>query len=123
MEDEKQGEAQFAVPAMAMFTLGRITERLNDPTTLLAQEKAQEEKQEVKPLESQPVQAVQHVVTTHTKTNLSMVSDLVDWSQVGACLEKKDNCVCYGHKAQRLNIAPETCQAAVKFGWIGTKKL
>ena len=52
-----------------------------------------------------------------------MVSDLVDWSQVGACLEKKDNCVCYGHKAQRLNIAPETCQAAVKFGWLTNKQL
>ena len=85
--------------------------------------KAQEEKQEIKPLESQPVQADQHVVTPQTKTNLSMVSDLVDWLQVGACLEKKDNCVCYGHKAQRLNIAPETCQAAVKFGWLTTKQL
>gem|GEM_PF-3479575 len=113
----------FAVPAMAMFTYGQVTERLNDPTTLFAQEKAQEEKQESKPLDSQPVQAVQHFVTTQTKTNLSMVSDLVDWSQVGACLEKKDNCVCYGHKAQRLNIAPETCQAAVKFGWLTAKQL
>lgn len=113
----------FAVPAMAMFTYGRITERLADPTTLLAQEKVQEEKQVIKQPDSQPVQAVQHVVTTQTKTNLSMVSDLVDWSQVGACLEKKDNCVCYGYKAQRLNIAPQTCQAAVKFGWLTTKQL
>ena len=58
----------FAVPAMAMFTYGRITERLADPTTLIAQEKAEEEKQKIKQPDSQPVQAVQHVVTTQTKT-------------------------------------------------------
>ncbi len=68
----------FAVPAMAMFTYGRITERLADPTTLLAQEKVEEEKQETKQPNSQPIQAVQHVVTPQTKTNLSMVSDFVD---------------------------------------------
>ena len=40
----------FAVPAVAMFTYGLITERLADPTNLLAQEKSQEEIQKQKRL-------------------------------------------------------------------------
>jgi zona occludens toxin len=67
---------------------------------------------------SQPV-----VTLPSTKQSLSMLSDAVDWSQVAACVANKTNCVCYGHQVQRLNIVPDTCQAAVKFGWILTKKL
>lgn len=73
----------------------------------------------------EPVQAVpisQPVATPETKSSLSMVSDKIDWSQVAACVENKNNCVCYGHKAQRLAIVSETCQAAVKFGWLNTKQ-
>ena len=76
--------------------------------------------------QQEPFKAMQissMVVTPDTKSSLSMVSDQVDWSQVAGCLEKKDNCACYGYKAQRLNIAPETCQAAIKFGWLSTKQL
>jgi len=62
---------------------------------------------------SQPV-----IALPRTKQSLSMLSDAVDWSQVAACVANKTNCVCYGHQAQRLNIAPETCSAAVKFGWL-----
>jgi len=74
----------------------------------------------------EPVKAVtvsQPIITTETKSSLSMVSDQVDWSQVAACVENKNNCVCYGHKAQRLAIVPETCSAAVKFGWLTNKQL
>ncbi|UJP05632.1 MAG: hypothetical protein LZF61_01245 [Nitrosomonas sp.] len=49
-----------------------------------------------------------------------MVSDQVDWSQVAGCVASQTNCVCYGHSAQRLNIVPETCTAAIEFGWIIT---
>lgn len=112
----------FAVPAMAALTYSRITERLetsiasNDTSTSTTQKQEQ-----IEPVHAVPVS--QPVATPATRSSLSMVSDQVDWSQVAACVENKNNCVCYGHKAQRLAIVPETCQAAVKFGWLITKQL
>ena len=67
---------------------------------------------------SQPV-----VALPSTKQSLSMLSDAVDWSQVAACVANKTNCVCYGHQAQRLNIVPDTCNAAINYGWIVPKKM
>ena len=52
-----------------------------------------------------------------------MLSDAVDWSQVAACVSNKNNCICYGHQAQRLNIVPDTCNAAINYGWVVPKKL
>lgn len=112
----------FAVPAMAMFTYGRITERLETPIALNDTEASTTTKQEpVEPLKV--VNVSQPVAAPETKSSLSMVSDQVDWSQVAACVENKTNCVCYGHKAQRLSIVPETCSAAVRFGWLANKQL
>ncbi len=112
----------FAVPAMAMITYSRISERLETPIASLDTETSTPAKQEpIEPFKALPVS--QPMVPIETKSSLSMVSDLIDWSQVAACVENKTNCVCYGHKAQRLNIVPESCQAAVKFGWLTTKQL
>ena len=58
-----------------------------------------------------------------TKESLSMLSDAVDWSHVAACVANKTNCICYGHQAQRLNIVPDTCNAAINYGWISSLKL
>lgn len=63
------------------------------------------------------------VALPSTKQSLSMLSDAVDWSQVAACVANKNNCICYGHQAQRLNIVPDTCNAAINYGWIVTNKL
>ncbi|SEQ52724.1 zonular occludens toxin domain-containing protein [Nitrosomonas ureae] len=117
----------FAVPAMAMITYGRITDRLTDPMQEIAsieEEKNNKSKQgddtppeSVIPV-SQPV-----IALPSTKESLSMLSDAVDWAQVAACVSSKSNCICYGHQAQRLNIVPDTCNAAINYGWIVTNKL
>ena len=112
----------FAVPAMAMIAYGRITDRLGAPNEQTEALPLASQKQEL-PEVVKPVHVSQPVQTPVMKASLSMVSDSVDWSQVAACVENKTNCVCYGHKAQRLAIVPETCQAAVKYGWITTKQL
>jgi len=107
---------------MAMLTYCRISDRLETPIASNDTSTSTTEKQE----RIEPVKAVnvsQPLATAETKSSLPMVSDQVDWSQVAACVENKTNCVCYGHKAQRLNIVPESCQAAVKFGWLTTKQL
>ena len=52
-----------------------------------------------------------------------MLSDAVDRSQVAACVANKTNCICYGHQAQRLNIVPDTCNAAINYGWIVPKNM
>lgn len=57
---------------------------------------------------SQPVRMVNYVV-----------SDQVDWSKVGGCVANETQCVCYGHKAERLVIPDQTCRAAAKSGWPG----
>ncbi len=112
----------FAVPAMAMITYNRITERLEPSSAPFDTSPLAEAKQEQ--IDSvKTVNVSQPINTPETKASLSMVSDQVDWSQVAACVENKTNCVCYGHKAQRLAIVPETCQAAIKFGWLTTKQL
>jgi len=114
----------FAVPAMAMFTYGRVTERLESPIASTETEKNTIAKQGGDTPPASVITVSQPVVTLpSTKQSLSMLSDAVDWSQVAACVENKTNCVCYGHKAQRLSIVPETCSAAVKFGWLTTKQL
>ena len=110
--------AFFALPLMIFISYGRISDRMN-PTIAQAEITPEQQAQIIEP--EKPVQVVQ-AVATETKQSLSMLSDLVDWSQVAACVSNANNCVCYGHKAQRLNIAPETCQAAIQYGWI-TKQL
>ncbi|PXX06096.1 hypothetical protein C8R27_1692 [Nitrosomonas ureae] len=52
-----------------------------------------------------------------------MLSENVDWSQLPLVFQAKANCVCYGHKAQRLKIVPDTCNAAINYGWIVTNKI
>jgi len=116
----------FAIPVMAMVSYSRIQERINpsnetDASLPIAEQKVlhpESLKSELIPV-SQPVA----VPETRTKQSLSMVSDLVDWEHVAACVASNNNCVCYGHKAQRLSIVPETCQAAVKYGWLSQKKI
>ena len=109
---------------MAMFTYGRVTERLESPMASTETEKNTITKQggDIPPASlipvSQPV-----VALPSTKESLSMLSNAVDWSQVAACVANKTNCVCYGHQAQRLNIVPDTCNAAISYGWIVPKKL
>lgn len=110
---------------MAMFTYGRVTERLESPMAATETEKNTIAKQggDTPPASLIPISQPVVVALPNTKQSLSMLSDAVDWSQVAACVENKTNCVCYGHKAQRLAIVPETCQAAVKFGWLNSKQL
>ena len=109
---------------MAMFTYGRVTEQLESPIASTETEKNTIAKQGGDTPPTSVIPVSQPVVTLpSTKQSLSMLSDAVDWSQVAACVANKTNCVCYGHQVQRLNIVPDTCQAAVKFGWILTKKL
>ncbi|MXS82026.1 hypothetical protein [Nitrosomonas oligotropha] len=77
----------FAVPAMAMFTYGRITERLDSPTGSIAQ--TEQEKPEKTATAKQgsdtpptPVIPVSQTVIDNTpvKQSLSMLSESVDWS-------------------------------------------
>lgn len=58
---------------------------------------------------AQPVQPATYAV----------VSQMVDWSKVSACLATKTRCVCYGKSAERLVIPSETCRKAVEAGWPG----
>jgi len=114
----------FAVPAMAMFTYGRVTERLESPIASTETEKNTIAKQGGDTPPASPMNVSQPVVALpSTKQSLSMLSDAVDWSLVAACVANKTNCVCYGHQAQRLNIVPDTCNAAINYGWIVTKQL
>ena len=114
----------FAVPAMAMFTYGRVTERLESPIASTEAEKNTIAKQGADTQPASVIPASQPVIALpNTKQSLSMLSDAVDWSQVAACVANKTNCVCYGHQAQRLNIVPDTCNAAINYGWIVPKKL
>ena len=62
------------------------------------------------------------IAQPETKQSLSMLSESIDWSQVAACVSSKSNCICYGYNAQRLNIVPETCNAAIDYGWISSPK-
>lgn len=108
----------FAVPAMAYTVYDRVQERVKEATPqTVTNDSAQEEKTVLDTLapieEYKPVNDPQPI-----KISMSMLSDQVDWSLVAACLSNKSNCVCYGHQGQRLNIVPDTCNAAISYGWI-----
>jgi zona occludens toxin len=77
---------------------------------------------ETQPTSIIPVSQPVIIALPSTKESFSMLSDAVGWSQVAACVSSKANCVCYDHKAQRLNIVPDTCNAAINYGWIVTNK-
>ncbi len=69
----------FAVPAMAMITYSRISERLETPIASMDTETSTTAKQEpIEPVKAVPVS--QPIATIETKSSLSMVSDQVDWS-------------------------------------------
>ncbi|WP_258364353.1 hypothetical protein [Nitrosomonas sp. Nm84] len=109
---------------MAMITYGRITDRLIEPLPSIAENKETENSAEVSGIPNDAVVPVSATITNQPiRESLSMLSENVDWSQVAACVSSKANCVCYGHKAQRLNIVPDTCNAAITYGWIATNKL
>mgnify|MGYP003386492229 CR=1 FL=1 len=107
-----------AIPAMGAYVYNHFSEKVASYTVTPESETIESIKDqsiaEVKlnqTVDSQPIVNLQ-------RQSLSMVSELVDWSQVAACLSSKTNCVCYGHQAQRLNIPPDTCNAAIQYGWI-----
>lgn len=109
----------FAIPVMVGLVYARISERV---------ETAQADLQQItEPTKASviPVSAGQVITADVLREpqSLSMLSDAVDWSEVAACISNATNCVCYGHQAQRLAIFPETCNAAINYGWIVTKKL
>lgn len=113
----------FAVPAMAMFTYGRVVNRLEPQNTSNETQKTakSEEGGQKAPISALPVsQPV--VALPSTKRSLSMLSEDIDWSQVAACVSNSTNCICYGKQAQRLNIVPDTCKGAIKYGWISERK-
>lgn len=119
----------FAVPAMGFMTYATITSKLENPigSNLAKQEEQTEQttKQGSDTQQQTNVIPVAQPATDNTpvKQSLSMLSESVDWGQVAACMSSKSNCICYGHSAQRLNIDPQTCNAAIDYGWVAPKKM
>jgi zona occludens toxin len=119
----------FAVPAMAFMTYSTISSKLENPIgSNLAKQEEPKTEQTAKQGSDTPPPAVIPVAQPATdnapvKQSLSMLSDSVDWGQVAACVSSKSNCICYGHSAQRLNIVPDTCNAAINYGWLVPKKM
>ncbi|MER0172142.1 MAG: zonular occludens toxin [Nitrosomonas sp.] len=114
----------FAVPAMGYMSYATISSKLENPIGVnlakLDETKTEETaKQGVDSPKTGMVPVVQPATdNTPVKQSLSMLSESVDWDQVAACMSSKSHCVCYGHKAQRLNIDPNTCNAAIDYGWM-----
>lgn len=113
----------FLVPAASYGVYNTISSKLESPVTELAI--AEEPEKKISPdIQSSFIPASESVVNNApVRQSMSMLSDAYDWSQVSACLSSKTNCVCYGRSAQRLNIDPATCAAAIDYGWITSTKM
>lgn len=113
----------FLVPAAAFGVYNTIASKLESPLTELATIEENDSKisTDIQP----PVIPVSESVVNNApvRQNMSMLSDAYDWSQVAACMSSKTNCVCYGRGAQRLNIDPSTCAAAIEYGWFNSTKM
>lgn len=113
----------FAVPAMAYMVFDTVNSKLENPIgSNLAKQEEPKTEQIAKQGSDTPPSSIIPVAQTFAhnapvKQSLSMLSDSVDWGQVAACMSSKTNCICYGHQAQRLNITPDTCNAAIEYGW------
>lgn len=89
-----------------------------DPTEMIVETKENEKPAEIAEIENNAVIPISTTITNQPiRESLSMLSELIDWTQVATCVSSKANCICYGHKAQRLNIVPDTCNAAINYGW------
>jgi zona occludens toxin len=118
----------FAVPAMAYMSFMTVYDKYENPigsnmTFLEGQKNDQTAKQgtDTQP-DFIPVSQPAIVNNAPIKQSLSMLSESIDWAQVSACVSNDTNCICYGHNAQRLNVDPQSCSAAVIYGWDkGTK--
>lgn len=90
-------------------------------TTIISETKAAEPTKAPAPEKPlQPAQPSQPVpASTPVRSVTYVVSDQVDWSKVSACVYNKNQCVCYGHKAERLVIPDASCRTAAQYGWPG----
>lgn len=119
----------FAVPAMGYMVYDTVSSKVENPIGLnLAKFEDTKTEQNMKQVSEIPASAVIPVAQSAAdvlpvKQSLSMLSESVDWGQVAACMSSATNCVCYGHKAQRLNIDPSTCNVAINYGWLPSGKL
>ena len=75
---------------------------------------------EIKPVI--PVPDPLPVVVKQPLFNTQLLTDLIDWSGVSACLANNESCVCYGTAGERLIIPSDTCKLAVQHGWNRNKK-
>ncbi|MBV6446697.1 zonular occludens toxin domain-containing protein [Nitrosomonas sp.] len=115
----------FAIPAMGYAVYSTITSKLENPIGSIATNEPAKLNMAKQGSDTPPVVipiAQPATDNTPVKQSLSMLSESVDWGQVAACMSSKSNCICYGHKAQRLNIDPQTCNSAIEYGWITSSK-
>lgn len=117
----------FAIPAMAYMSFSTVYDKVKNPigSTLTFLEEPQNDELKQGSDTTPAIIPVAQPATGNipVRQSLSMLSDDVDWNQVSACISNQNNCVCYGKQAQRLNIVPDTCKAAVEYGWITEKKM
>jgi zona occludens toxin len=118
----------FAVPAMAYMSFSTVYDKVKNPIgsklSFLDESKTGQTAEQGSDMQPAVIPVSQPaVINTPVKQSLSMLSDSIDWSQVAACISSQSNCICYGHKTQRLNIDPQTCAAAVEYGWIADTRL
>lgn len=99
-------------------------DRLADLAASIAEIKETDKPAEMADIENYSIVPVSTTMSNQPiRESLSMLTENVDCSQLVACISSKENCICYGHKTQRLNIVPDTCNAAINFGWVVTNKL
>lgn len=119
----------IAIPAMAYMSFSTVYDKVKTPIgsnmSFLEDHKTDQTAKQGSDTQPaiMPVSQPAIVNTAPVKRSLSMLNESVDWSQVSACIGNETNCICYGHNAQRLNIDPQTCAAAIDYGWIAEKKM
>ncbi len=107
-----------------IYTSFTFKERFFDPQqTPESSELVKQDRPDTSQQSSQITQTTATTATTVTTVarpiTLSLVSDQIDWSKVGACIATEKKCICYGKSAERLIVPPETCRKAVSSGWPG----
>ena len=114
----------LGIPTLAyMFYQQVVAHRLNDPVVEINQTvDSMLDESAIQPVIASPtMQPMQRPMTDHVIKPIThaVVSNMVDWEKVAACLATKDRCICYGHNTERLAIPVETCRVAVISGWPG----
>lgn len=114
------------VPVFAYFSVTRIYAKTQPKPAVEISKKDLKNESTFKfgnnaPTSGKPASTIAQIATPAFQ-NIQIVSPEYDWSEIGACVEFKKKCTCYGDVGNKLVVPESVCKSGVENGWSGRNK-